>query len=38
MGTVGEEDDLELQEKEEVADRGVEDSEGEARDNYGGEG
>ncbi len=38
VGTVGEEDDLELQEKEEVADRGVEDSEGEARDNYGGEG
>ena len=38
MGSVGEQDDLELQEKEEIADRAVEDAEGEAGDNYGGEG
>jgi len=38
MGSVGKQHDLELQEKQEIADRAVENSEGETGDNYGGEG
>ncbi len=38
MCPVGEEDDLELQEKQKGADWAVENPQGKTRDNYGGEG
>jgi len=38
MGSVSEQHDLELQKKQKIADRHVEDSERETPDNYGGKG